>query len=96
MPIYFVANSTVTDPDQLAAYLAAVPATFEGHEFKVVVASNEAETLEGDAPGERVVVLEFPSREAFRAWYDSPAYREVIGLRLGATSGFAVLADGFA
>ena len=94
MPVYFVASSAVTDPGQLAAYLAAVPATFDGREPKVLIASNEAETLEGEAPGERLVVLEFPSREAFHAWYDSPAYREVIGLRLGATKGFAVIADG--
>jgi uncharacterized protein (DUF1330 family) len=31
--------------------------------------------LEG-ATMESVVILEFPSIEAARAWYDSPAYRE--------------------
>ena len=38
--------------------------------------------------------MEFPTRRRFAAWYDSPAYREVIDLRLKATSGFAVLAQG--
>ena len=38
--------------------------------------------------------MEFPTRSTFHAWYDSPAYREVIGLRLKATNGFAVLAQG--
>ena len=60
----------------------------------VRVSTNEAETVEGEPKGERVVVLEFPDREAFRAWYDSPAYQEIIGLRLGSTDGFAVLVEG--
>jgi uncharacterized protein (DUF1330 family) len=28
------------------------------------------------------------------AWYNSPAYQEVLPLRLAATEGFAVLVDG--
>jgi uncharacterized protein (DUF1330 family) len=29
------------------------------------------------------------------AWYNSPAYQEVLPLRLAATEGFGVLVDGF-
>jgi uncharacterized protein (DUF1330 family) len=95
MPTYFVANATVTDPEGLESYLAAVPATFTGHDFEILVATNDAEALEGEPKGRRVVVLKFQDESSFRAWYDSPAYRDVIGLRLESTDGFAVLADGF-
>ncbi len=94
MATYFVVNATVTDPELLASYLAAVTATFEGIDLEVLVATNDAETIEGEPAGRRVVVLKFPNEERFRTWYDSPAYQDVIGMRLESTNGFAVLADG--
>ncbi len=37
----------------------------------------------------------FDSRDAAMAWYNSPAYQEVLPLRLAATEGFGMLVDGF-
>ena len=94
MPTYLIVNATVTDPDMLDSYRAAVPPTLLGHDVVVRASTNKAETIEGEPKGPRVVVLEFPDREAFNAWYESPAYQEIIGLRLGSTDGFAVLVEG--
>jgi uncharacterized protein (DUF1330 family) len=94
MAAYFVVNSTVSDPDLLAQYRAAVRATFDGHDVTVLASTDEAETIEGQPAGPRVVILRFPDDDAFRAWYDSPAYQAIIGMRTGATDGFAVLAEG--
>jgi uncharacterized protein (DUF1330 family) len=95
MPSYLVVNATITDQSQLDAYLAAVPATLEGHQLEILVASNEAETVEGESAGSRVVVLRFPDRQALDAWYRSPVYQEVMKLRLAGTEGFAVIAEGY-
>ena len=43
-----------------------------------------------------MVVLEFPTVEAAKAWYHSPAYQAVIGERLAASSGRAVIVEGVA
>jgi len=40
-------------------------------------------------------IIEFPSRDEFRAWYDSPAYREVLPLRLESVPGNMVVVEGF-
>jgi uncharacterized protein (DUF1330 family) len=40
-------------------------------------------------------MIRFDSREAALAWYNSPAYQEVLPLHLAASEGFAVLVDGF-
>ena len=40
-------------------------------------------------------MLEFPSREAATAWYESPEYQAIISKRLNATKGFLALVDGF-
>jgi uncharacterized protein (DUF1330 family) len=80
----------------LDEYVAAATTTLAGLEMTLHVATNDAETIEGTSAGERVVVIEFPDRAAFRSWYDSPEYQAIIGMRLGSTQGFAVLADSFA
>ena len=94
MPTYLIVNAAITDPALLDEYRASVGATLKGHDVAVKVSTNAAETIEGEPRGPRVVVLEFPDRDAFRAWYDSPAYQEIIGLRLGSTDGFALLVEG--
>ena len=94
MPTYFIAASTIVDEEQIAAYEASAGATLAGHDCKLLVFTRNAQAIEGEAPGERLVMLEFPDEAAFRAWYDSPAYQEVLPKRLAGTSGFAVLVDG--
>jgi uncharacterized protein (DUF1330 family) len=93
MTTYLIVNATITDPAGLDAYGAAVRPTLAGHDVKVLVSTNEATALEG-SPGERAVVLEFPNRAAAEAWYHSPAYQAVIGLRLNSTNGIAIFAEG--
>ncbi len=41
------------------------------------------------------MLIEFESRDAFRSWYDSAAYQEVIGLRHEAAPGTMIVADAF-
>jgi uncharacterized protein (DUF1330 family) len=94
VPAYVVVNARVTDPVLLERYVGAAGATVAQHPCKVLVATNDAEAIEGDPPGSRVVVLEFPSREAALAWYNSEEYQAVIGMRHDSTEGFLVVADG--
>ena len=76
MPAYIVFTRDQTlDPSELEAYWARVKATMDGHPLKVLAAYGKHVTLEGpDVEG--VVIAEFPSLEAARDWYDSPAYQE--------------------
>lgn len=94
MSTYFVVNASITDRQLLDAYRAAVGASMEGHDVSVLVSTNDAEIIEGEPAGQRVVLLRFADKDAFHAWYDSPAYQSVIGMRTGSTEGFAVLVDG--
>ncbi len=94
MSVVFIAVDTVTDVNQLRAYQAAVDPLLQRCEHEVVVYDEGARALEGTPAGDRVVAIRFPSEEAFRAFYDSPEYQAVIGTRLGATCGFAILANG--
>ncbi len=73
--IVFTREKTL-DAAELAIYWDKIRATFAGHEIKVLAAYGKHEVLEGDAT-EGVVIAEFPTFEAAKNWYDSPAYREV-------------------
>jgi uncharacterized protein (DUF1330 family) len=70
---------------ELATYAKEAQTTFAGHEVKMLAFYGSHEDLEG-APTEGTVILEFPSIDAAKAWYNSSPYREVREHRLkGAT-----------
>jgi len=73
--VVFLRDKT-RDQAELEIYWQKVEATMEGHPIKVLAAYGPHEVLEGpDVEG--VVIAEFPTLKDAKAWYDSPAYREV-------------------
>lgn len=65
-------------------------APFDG---EILVANDEHEVLEG-ADFDGSVVLRFPDMASARAWYNSREYEQFKSIRLGATTGSAVLVQG--
>ena len=51
-------------------YWDKIRATFAGHQVKILVNYGRLEGLEGD-PVEGIVIAEFPSFEAAKAWFES-------------------------
>jgi uncharacterized protein (DUF1330 family) len=64
------------DEHELASYSKDALATFAGHEIKVLAFPGSHEDLEG-ASTEGAAILEFPSIEEAKAWYNGAPYREV-------------------
>ncbi len=83
MPAYVIAMLEVTDPAAYERYKAASPATIAAAGGRYVTRGGEVVALEGAHDGRRVVLLEFPTVEAARRWYDGNAYREARRLRAG-------------
>jgi len=75
-------------------YLAKVRENMAAYHPEILVFAEHADVLEGQTNLPRTIVMKFDSRDAALAWYNSPAYQEVLPLRLAATEGFAVLVDG--
>ena len=94
MAAYVVANVRVEDPERYAEYVAQVPATIELYGGRFLARAGHAERLEGAVEPARFVVLEFPSYEAAKAWYESEEYRPLLELRQATSSGDLILADG--
>jgi uncharacterized protein (DUF1330 family) len=62
-------------PERVETYQKMAPATLTGHPVSMRVAYGHHEMVEGPEI-EGMVILEFPTIEAAKAWYNSPAYRE--------------------
>jgi uncharacterized protein (DUF1330 family) len=58
------------------------------------LARNQPETLEGGWKSKRIVTLEFPSAEQAKAWYHSPEYSAIKGIRQRAAIASFVLVPG--
>ena len=85
---------SVNDRDELETYWAKINPTFEGIDIKLLSGYAAFEVLEGEGPVEGVVVAEFPSMEAARAWYYGPKYTEVRPHRLRGGKYIGLLVDG--
>jgi uncharacterized protein (DUF1330 family) len=93
MAAYFIAQYVVNDPKLYREYQVAAGQTIQAHGGELVAFDIAAQTIEGTPPGPQTVIVKFESTEAAKAWYDSPTYQAVVGKRLAATHGFAVIAQ---
>jgi uncharacterized protein (DUF1330 family) len=94
MPAYVIADVNVTDPKLFEDYKKLVPATVEKYGGRFAVRGGEVECKEGGWKPARLVVLEFPSMEQARKWYDSPEYAPALALRLRAASAKLIFVEG--
>ena len=93
MPAYVIANVTVHDSEGYRDYTAQTPKSIADHGGRFIVRGGEVEVLEGDWRPSRLVIVEFPSIEAARAWYTSPEYERIKEIRLAHADSELVLTD---
>ena len=96
MAAYFIFVHKVLDADRLNNdYLPRAVESLGPYDPEILVVDQNIEVIEGDSEDTRTVVLKFRDKETAKAWYNSPAYQEIVGLRLKSIDGRAVLCDGF-
>ncbi len=93
MPAYFIVQYVVKNPALYREYQQGAGPTVGAHGGKLVSFDVAAETIEGVPPGPQTVIIEFESVAKAKAWYNSPEYQAVVGKRLAASDGFAVIAQ---
>jgi uncharacterized protein (DUF1330 family) len=89
-----MAELEITDPVGFEEYRKQVPAAIQKYGGRHVVRGRTTHTLEGDWQPKRLVVIEFPSLEQARRWYDCEEYRGPKALRIKTTRSRVVLAEG--
>ena len=94
MAAYVLAEIEITNPEGYKEYSAQVPATIAKYGGRFLVRGGNSEVLEGQWPKQRRVLLEFPSIEAAKRWFDSPEYQKPKAMRQAASHGRLILMDG--
>lgn len=72
---YIIAHIDVTDPQQYEQYKVLSSKAMQEHGAEVLVRGGQVQQLEGEWNPTRVVLLEFPSVEAARGFYEGETYR---------------------
>jgi len=91
---YILAQIDVTNQTQYAEYAKLSPGVIERFGGHFLARGGKTETLEGAAGKGRVVVIEFPSYERAKQFYNSVDYQTVRKIRAGAATVQFVLVEG--
>ena len=94
MKAYVIVNVDVKDPTRYADYVKAATQTVAAHGGRYIARGGRAERLEGSVSVKRIVLLEFPSYDHAKGWYDSPEYQAAALIRQGCSSGDLILVEG--
>jgi uncharacterized protein (DUF1330 family) len=95
MAAYLIAEITdVSDPAGMEEYRGAVGATVEQYGGKFIARGGKTELVEGEPYPGRIVIIEFPSFEQAKAWYDSEEYRQPKAQRMRCSTGRLFFTDG--
>ncbi len=86
MSAYVIVEIEVQDADAYEEYRPLAAASVARHGGRYVVRGGTTETREGEWAG-RIVVLEFDSLDAARAWYHSDDYQACLPIRLRTSRG---------
>jgi uncharacterized protein (DUF1330 family) len=96
MPGYIVVNLDVHDPALFDKYREQVPPIIAAHGGRYIIRGAKLDHVEGKLPVKRLVVLEFPSVEAARKFYDCAEYQPVKKLRKDSARSDIAIVDGYA
>ena len=91
---YVIAQISVSDPDTYAKYIKLVLPTIEHFGGAFLVRGGRAESYEGEPPGDRHVVIQFPSYKNAQDWYHSDVYAKAKRLRMSASTSVQTIVEG--
>jgi uncharacterized protein (DUF1330 family) len=96
VPAYAVVNvRRVVENTEMTEYRSKVQATLDLYGGRFLARGGAVDIREGDWKPERLVVIEFPSIEEARDWYDSPEYQAIVGLRTRNSETDLVFIEGY-
>jgi uncharacterized protein (DUF1330 family) len=96
MPVYIVIESTTKDAEAYGAYIERVPPIIAKYGGRYLVRGGEITPGAGDWTPERIIILEFPSREHITRCFSSPEYREIAPLHDAGAEYRSVIVGGYA
>jgi len=94
MSAYLVATGNVKNPEAYQEYRVLAAAAIERYGGRFVARGGKSEVLEGSFPGPRVVIVEFPSFDRAKEFFNSPEYQAARQKRLAVADLNLILVEG--
>ena len=94
MPSYIVSMMSISDAKTYSKYTDRTPPIVERYGGKFLARGGEILTVEGEQYNDRMVILEFPNRQAILDWYADPEYQEVRAFRHASSEARILVIDG--
>ncbi|WP_068874369.1 MULTISPECIES: DUF1330 domain-containing protein [unclassified Phenylobacterium] len=95
MAAYVVNEIVVTEPARFQTYADQVPAILAKYGGQYVIRGGAPERVDGPPPPDKLVVLRFDSREAARAWRNSPEYLAILPIREATSTSRVYIVDAY-
>jgi len=96
MPTYVIFDVEIRDAAQYKQFMDAVKPALETVGAKYLVRGGPHKVHEGDWVPRRIVLLEFPSAEVWRAFYNGEIYQGLKSIRDACSSARLVSVEGAA
>ncbi len=81
MPAYVIFDVEIRDPARYQEFMAGVKPALEAAGARYLARGGAHKVYEGDWEPRRIVLLEFPSVEAWETFYNGPTYQELKSIR---------------
>jgi uncharacterized protein (DUF1330 family) len=94
LPAYIISRVLIRNAETMQQYMTEAPTTVYAFGGKYLVRGNDVQALEGVWEHDRMVVVEFPNKEAALGWYNSPEYAPLRALRQKSADAVILLAAG--
>jgi uncharacterized protein (DUF1330 family) len=81
MPAYVIFDVEIRDPARYQEFMTGVKPALEQAGAKYLARGGAHKVYEGDWDPRRIVIVEFPSVEAWESFYNGPTYRGLKSVR---------------
>ena len=94
MNVYLILDLSINDFESFVEYIEKIPAFIQKHDGRYIVQGVEPEIMEGDWNPERVVVIEFPSKQKAKDFLADPDAQALFDIRHKSTTSKLILVEG--
>lgn len=95
MAAYVIFDVEISDPAQYQEFMTGVKPALEAAGAKYLARGGEHKVYEGDWEPRRIVLIEFPSVEAWETFYNGETYQGLKAIRDACSSARLVGVEGF-
>ncbi len=98
MAVYVIIDIAIREPASkadYAQYIEKVRPMVEKHGGRYLARGGQITPIVGDWNPERIILIEFPSADHVKQWWNSPEYKAIAGLREKSTIARAIIVEGY-